>query len=170
MDFGLALKRIEALERELELLYDWFAESCEADPSVAAIFKSLAHEEHVHADIVSYQFRVFQKNQEKFGSVEIDTADISGLAERMREFRTARRNLTSEEALEVAYETENRAAEHYYLLAGVQSNPEMKGLLNAMASSCSQHHERLAQFFISTGLEVKTDKDFDIGTPNTDRP
>src|SRR5512140_1619105 len=146
MDFGLALKRLEEFEREIEALYARFAETYQSEPSVADTFRGLSHEEHGHADIISYQFRMFQKNKLLFKDVEIDAAQIAELTRRVRDLRTTERSLTSDEALEAAYDIENSAAEHYYVLAGAASNPEIKGLLKAMASSCSEHHGRLSNF------------------------
>lgn len=166
MELGAVLRSIETLEKELELLYERFADLCASEPSVADTFKGLAHEEGVHSDIVSYQLRIFQKNKAHFKDIEIDASEISALAQRARELRTAQRSFTSEEALETAYEMENCAAEHYYLLAGIKSNPEIKSLLKAMASRCTEHHARLARFFLNTGLEVKTDEDFDKENPD----
>lgn len=161
MDFGLALKRLEELEDEIEKLYSWFAELCGPEPSVAAIFDSLSHEEHMHGDIIRYQFRTYQRNKGSFKDVDIDTDSLTALAGKIREIRTTRKITTSEEALEAAYKIENSASEHYYVLAGTQSNPEMKNVLKAMASSSNEHHGRLAKFFISTGLDVSTSEDFE---------
>ncbi len=167
MDFGLALKRLEDLENAIEKLYVWFAELCRPDPSVASLFNSLSHEEHMHADIIRYQFRIYQKNKGHFRDVEIDTEAISALTGRIRELMIVGRITTSEEALEAAYKIENSASEHYYVLAGSQSNPEIKNVLKAMASSCNEHHGRLARFFTSTGLDVPTDKDFEPQGPQS---
>ncbi len=167
MDLGLILRRLEALETELEALYDLFVRSCESDPSVADTFRGLAHEEHLHADLIKYQIRIYQKNRNQFREIEIDLSQISELTDRIKQLRNGLKTLTPEESLEVAYEIENSAAEHYYVLAGIQSNPEIKNLLKAMASGCTEHHARLAKFFTNTGLEVKTDADFDIGSKDT---
>jgi rubrerythrin len=165
MDFGLILKRLEDLETEIEKLYSWFAELCGTDSSVAALFDSLNREEHTHADILRYQFRIYQKNKGRFRDVDIDPSAISALADKIREIRTSGKIRTPEEALEAAYEIENSASEHYYVLAGSQSNPEIRNVLKAMASGCNEHHGRLAKFFISTGLEVSTDEDFEPKDP-----
>jgi rubrerythrin len=165
MDFGMALKRLEELEDEIKKLYSWFARLCAPEPSVAAIFDSLSAEEHMHGDILRYQFRTYQKNRGRFKDVDVDMDAITALAGKVREIRSSGKITTSEEALEAAYEIENSASEHYYVLAGSQSNPEIKNVLKAMASGSNEHHGRLAKFFISTGLDVSTDKDFEPEDP-----
>jgi len=162
MDFGVAMRQLESLERELGLLYLGFAESYASEPSLAEMFGGLSNEENKHADIVNYQLRLFRRNKGQFKDIEVDTTEISRLTEHVRELKNRQESLSWEEALEVAYEMENTAAEHYMMLAGSQANPDIRGLLKAMASSCNEHHSRLGQFFINTGLDVKRDVDFEI--------
>jgi rubrerythrin len=163
MDFWVGLKHLEDLELELESLYDWFSRLHETDPSVAALFRSLSIEERAHANIIRYQQKVFLKNRSLFKEVEIDVGIVNDIMKRSKETRSREATPGTEEALEIAYEIENSIAEHYYILAGRQSNPELKKLLDTMASGCNEHHRRLAEFFRSVGLQVKSDEDFDRG-------
>jgi len=166
MDFWVALRRLEDFELELENLYVWFSRAYESDPSVSALFRNLGLEERAHANILRYQQKVFLKNRHLFKDIEIDIGIMDDIMRRSKELRSSEAAPTTEEALELSYEIENSIAEHYYVLAGRQSNPDLKDLLTTLAAGCNEHHRRLAQFFGSVGLQVKSDDDFDIGRPH----
>lgn len=141
-----ALRALESVERELDVLYTRLAEVFSTDADLSALFFSLAKDERSHLILIQFQARLARGNPESFGSVDIDLGLVGELANQIVSFRTGNPNPTPEAALRAAIGFESHAAEQLHRGAALQAAPALEELIGKLGHDDSKHRDQLAAF------------------------
>lgn len=140
-----ALRPLAEFERLMGDLYSWLSERFAGDTEVASTFALLAADEAAHANLVEFQRRLVRQNPREFGEVELDLGDLLATRAQVERLRARESPPTVEEALALAFELENTAAEYHFRHVLRQANPAIGELLEKLGSADKQHLSRIMQ-------------------------
>lgn len=146
MIIDTVLRQLGELERELAVLYEWYADALGNDPEAVYVFLRMAREEKGHARLVDYQRRLLQKDPSLSIEVAVDLSALEALTEKVRALHSKPAKLpTVEEALRETFTIEMTAAELHYRHALGRVKPEVARLLEALGEEDSLHLERIQE-------------------------
>lgn len=147
-----AFRPLIDLENAMGELYWWLADALEADAEASTLFRKMASEEKGHAVLLDYQRRIARQNLRLGGEVDLDLVFIVAAIARTKSFRVGVPAPTVEQALALALQLEEGAAEAHMKNALREASPELAELLRGLGSEDRQHVERLRVFARARGL------------------
>ena len=144
MKIESAFRPLSELETALAELYGSWSETLQEDPEASFVFFKMSTEERGHAALVDYQRRFIERIPSAQREVDIDLTDIQVALDRVRILQ--RRSPSGRpEAIAIAMELENSAAESHFRSAVRQADPEVRRLLDCLGGEDRQHFSRLAE-------------------------
>ena len=103
-------------------------------------------DEKAHLSIVQYQKRLVRQNPKLFGEVAMDAGEVAQLAQRVDEFLWSKRTLSLRQAVWMALEFEESAAENHFKTAIQQANPGVSSMIRGLGQSDEHHLAGLRDF------------------------
>lgn len=153
MEIQVLLRPLEELEREMQALYEWLAETFAADREAARIFFRLAMDEKRHATMVEHIRRLARQNPTLFaGSIDATAEAVQRCLAASRTLRANGSSPTLGAALRTAMALEGSAAESHYRQAVAAAVPEVAQLLQSLADADRTHHAALGRLAAARGL------------------
>lgn len=145
------LDPLEGIEKKIAELYERFSEIFGEDAEAASFFYRMSVDEIAHANLVGYQRRVVVQNMKLAKDVSLDLDDINYTLERVKSL-LAGPPPSLEEAVKLALEIENSAAEAHSRTAIAEAVPGIYQLLSSLSGFDSKHCEMVENFAASRGF------------------
>lgn len=153
MDIQLALKPLEDLESRLSGFYEWLS-TCFADDSGAAgLFYRLSRDEKSHVALIQYERRMLRNGLDN-ESLTMDPESVFEVQKKIQAVRDAPAPPGLKDAVLLALEIENSAAENHFQLASGRVSGTMSRLLSNLGREDRRHYEALLAFATERGLPV----------------
>ncbi len=153
MEIQVLLRPLEEVEREMQALYEWLAETFAADREAARIFFRLAMDEKRHANMVDHIRRLARQNPTLFaGTIDASAEGMDRCLAASRTLRASSPPPPLGAALRTAMALESSAAESHYRRAVAAAVPEVSRLLQSLADADRTHQAALARLAAARGL------------------
>lgn len=152
MEIQALLRPLEELEKEMQTLYEWLAETFAADREAARVFFRLAMEEKRHATMVEHLRRLARQNPRLFSAIEASLDEVARCLAACRALRSNGTPPTMAVAIQAAVDLESAAAESHYRQAVGAAVPEVAQLLQALGEADRLHGAALTRLAAARGL------------------
>jgi|YNPBryunderm2012_1023409.scaffolds.fasta_scaffold09824_2 rubrerythrin len=152
MEIQTLLKPLEELEREMQALYEWLAETFAADREAARVFFRLAMDEKRHATMVEHLRRLARQNPQLFPAIDASLGEVARCLVECRALRGNGSPPSLRVAIQAAVDLENAAAESHYRQAIGAAVPEITQLLQALGEADRLHGAALTRLAAARGL------------------
>lgn len=146
MELARIMKPLMELEYQMHRLYMWFADCFRNDSESRTLFKTMGREELQHRDVIQRQRELIINNFRDYKDVEADLEGIIQLTNLLRDIADQRKVITLKEALRVAIQIEQSAAEHHYRFLLARANPSLVELVKRLSDADKIHVQRLVSF------------------------
>ena len=160
MNIDGMLRKAEALETQLGLLYEWLSTVLVESPAACGAFFRLSMEERSHANLVAYQRRMLSRDLLGAGDQGLfDTlaTRIDCLLHVIADFRAASPRPTVAEAVRMAISLETSAVETVHRDAVAVACPELASLVSQLGADDRRHLQNLHDLVVEQDRAAKGD-------------
>lgn len=158
MKFLNLLNLLEEIENLMANFYYLLYKKYSFDLRVAPVLYSLFLDEKSHLNLVRYQKRVVWPNQGHFKDVEIDLKEVGEFVERVKGILKNIDNISLKEALKIALELEQSAAEKHLQNVTLKANPQFGLFLTNLHSDDKKHANKLERLLEREDLLMENPK------------
>ncbi len=152
MEIQALLRPLEELEKGMQALYEWLAETYAADREAARVFFRLAMDEKRHAAMVEHLRRLARQNPCLFPAIDASLDEVARCLAACRALRGNGSPPSLQLAIQAAVNLENAAAESHYRQAVGAAVPEVAQLLQALGEADRLHGAALTRLAAARGL------------------
>ncbi len=145
------LRKAEALETQIGLLYEWLSTVLVESPDACAAFFRLSLEEKSHANIVAYQRRTLAsdlRGADESGLLDTLGTSIDSLLQAITDFRASTPRPTVDEAVRMAIFLESSAIEKIHGGIIAAACPELASLGNQLGRYDRRHLQNLQDLVV----------------------
>lgn len=139
------LARLERVEAEMALLYEWLSDVFNDDDEVSGLFFRMSLHERSHASLLRYGNKLARRSPENFGDVDFEPELAEALLASVASFRTGSPRPSLGQALLFAMKAECHPAENGYRSVLAVSNPAIGQIIRGLAIADAEHYRTLRE-------------------------
>ncbi len=155
MDLLSALRPLECLEHELDMLYEQLAARFAEDEEASRFFARLSFDEKSHVQDIQFLRRLARQNPADFAGFPLELPALEVELRDVRGFRDRADEVTVDEALQFTTRIELGAAETHSRSARTQAHPAVAKLLDGLSKADYRHLELVRSFAAARGRSVE---------------